>query len=233
MSIYAIGDLHLSFDERVDKPMDVFGELWLNHHQRLKENWEKTVTDNDTVIIAGDISWALVKEEAYADFAWIHQLPGKKVIIKGNHDLWWTGITKLNKLYDDITFLQNDYYVADGYAICGSRGWICPGNDDFSSQDEKIYKRELLRVEASLKMAKAAGYEKIIGVLHYPPTNEKFQMSGFTELFSRNGAEQVVYGHLHGKDVFKNGLSGNLNGVSYRLVSLDYVNAVPALIVEG
>lgn len=233
MSIYAIADLHLSFDERIDKPMDIFGSQWENHADRLKENWINTVTDEDTVIIPGDISWALVKDEAYKDIEWIHNLPGKKVITKGNHDLWWTGITKLNKLYEDVYFLQNTFYVAEGTAICGSRGWLCPGYDGFTEQDEKIYRRELLRLEASLEMAKKAGYEDIIGVLHYPPTNDKFQKSGFTELFEKYGVKTVIYGHLHGKDSYKHGLQANYNGVNYSLVSLDYLNACPKLIREG
>lgn len=233
MSIYAIADLHLSFDERIDKPMDIFGSQWENHADRLKENWINTVTDEDTVIIPGDISWALVKDEAYKDIEWIHNLPGKKVITKGNHDLWWTGITKLNKLYEDVYFLQNTFYVAEGTAICGSRGWLCPGYDGFTEQDEKIYRRELLRLEASLEMAKKAGYEDIIGVLHYPPTNDKFQKSGFTELFEKYGVKTVIYGHLHGKDSYKHGIQANYNGVNYSLVSLDYLNACPKLIREG
>ena len=233
MSIYAIADLHLSFDERIDKPMDIFGSQWENHAERLKENWIKTVTDEDTVIIPGDISWALVKDEAYKDIEWIHNLPGKKVITKGNHDLWWTGITKLNKLYDDVYFLQNTIYEAEGVAICGSRGWLCPGYDGFTEQDEKIYRRELLRLEASLEMAKKAGFEEIIGVLHYPPTNDKFQKSGFTELFEKYGVKTVIYGHLHGKDSYKHGLQANYNGVNYSLVSLDYLDACPKLIREG
>lgn len=233
MSIYAIADLHLSFDERIDKPMDIFGSQWENHAERLKENWIKTVTDEDTVIIPGDISWALVKDEAYKDIEWIHNLPGKKVITKGNHDLWWTGITKLNKLYDDVYFLQNTIYETEGVAICGSRGWLCPGYDGFTEQDEKIYRRELLRLEASLEMAKKAGFEEIIGVLHYPPTNDKFQKSGFTELFEKYGVKNVIYGHLHGKDSYKHGLQANYNGVNYSLVSLDYLDACPKLIREG
>lgn len=233
MSIYAIADLHLSFDERIDKPMDIFGSQWENHAERLKENWIKTVTDEDIVIIPGDISWALVKDEAYKDIEWIHNLPGKKVITKGNHDLWWTGITKLNKLYDDVYFLQNTIYEAEGVAICGSRGWLCPGYDGFTEQDEKIYRRELLRLEASLEMAKKAGFEEIIGVLHYPPTNDKFQKSGFTELFEKYGVKTVIYGHLHGKDSYKHGLQANYNGVNYSLVSLDYLDACPKLIREG
>lgn len=232
MSIFAIGDLHLSFDERVDKPMGVFGHLWDNHEERLKKNWIENISDDDTVIIAGDISWALAKDEAYKDIEWIHDLPGKKVIIKGNHDLWWTGITKLNQLHDDVYFLQNTFYEAEGVAICGSRGWTCPGTDSFTQKDEKIYKRELLRVEASLKMAKDAGFEEIIGMLHYPPTNDKMQPSEFTALFEKYGVRKVVYGHLHGPDVFSHGIKGNLNGVSYSLVSLDYLEAMPLKIKE-
>lgn len=230
MSIYAIGDPHLSFDERVDKPMDIFGPAWDNHAQRLMENWIKTVRPEDTVIVAGDISWALSKDEAYADFEWLHSLPGQKVIIKGNHDLWWTGITRLNSLYDDVYFLQNTFFAAGDTAICGSRGWLCPGFEGYSQQDEKIYKREILRLEASLKMAADAGYEDIVGVLHYPPTNDKFQRSGFTELFEKYKVRNVVYGHLHGKESYSKGIKGNLNGVSYQLVSLDYLDACPKLI---
>ena len=112
MKIFAIGDLHLSFDERIEKPMDVFGPRWVNHYQRVREHWEAMVDSEDVVIIPGDVSWGLRQEEALADFAWIHQLPGRKVITKGNHDLWWTSVTKLNKLYDDITFLQNHCFPA-------------------------------------------------------------------------------------------------------------------------
>lgn len=233
MSIFAIGDLHLSFDERVDKPMDIFGSVWESHAEKLKEKWIETVEDKDTVILAGDISWALTKEEAYADFEWLHNLPGQKVIIKGNHDLWWTGITKLNDIYDDIYFLQNTFYEAENTAICGTRGWVCPGHEGFDSHDEKIYKRELLRLEASLAMAKEKGFDDIIGVLHYPPTNDKLQKSGFTELFEKYGVRKVVYGHLHGKESYSKGLKANLNGVSYGLVSLDYLDAEPTLIKEG
>ncbi len=232
MSIFAIGDLHLSFDERVDKPMDVFGHLWDGHEERLKKNWIENISDRDTVILAGDLSWALQKDEAYKDIEWIHELPGRKVVIKGNHDLWWTGIKKLNQLHEDVYFLQNTFFDAEGTAICGSRGWTCPGSDSFTQKDEKIYRRELLRVEASLKLAKEEGYEEIIGALHYPPTNDKMQVSGFTELFEKYDVRKVVYGHLHGPDVFGNGLQGNLNGVSYSLVSLDYLKAMPMKVKE-
>ena len=231
MNIYAIGDLHLSFDERIEKPMDIFGERWVNHYIKLKENWEKIVKEDDYVIIAGDISWGLRLDEAMADFEWIHQLPGKKIITKGNHDLWWSSISRLNKLYDDITFLQNTVYmIEDKVAVCGTRGWICPGTDGFDSHDQKIYNREVLRLKLSLDEAKKKNPEYIIGVLHYPPTNDKFQPSDFTDTMTEYGVRKCVYGHLHGTEAFKNGFKGVLNGVNYSLVSLDYLDAVPKLI---
>lgn len=227
MSIYAIGDLHLSMDPKIDKPMDIYGGIWVDHARKVKENCEKKITDNDTLIIAGDISWALKLPDAMADLKWISKLPGKKVCFKGNHDLWWSGIKKLNTLFDDITFMQNDVYMVEKIAICGTRGWICPGTDGFEASDEKIYKRELLRLEASLKAAIAADAQEIIGVMHYSPTNDKKQLSGFTDLFEKYGVKEVVFGHLHGHDAERNKEPFNLNGVTYRLVSLDGIDADP------
>ncbi len=233
MKIFAIADLHLSFDKSVEKPMDIYGGQWVNHTERLKENWISAITSEDLVLIPGDISWALKRDEAIADLEWIHGLPGKKIFIKGNHDLWWTGVGKLNKLYADMFFLQNDFYSVGEIAICGSRGWVCPGSDEFTVHDNKIYEREALRLEFSLDAARKSGYERIIGMLHYPPTNDRMHNSKFTELFTKYGVEKVVYGHLHGKDGFKNGLKGVFNGVEYKLVSLDYLQCNPAEIVEA
>ena len=139
MSIFAIGDLHLSFDETVDKPMDVFGAGWTDHEDRIKENWIDNVREHDTVIIAGDVSWGLKLQQAAADFQWIDSLPGKKLIFKGNHDLWWNGINKMNSMFDSITFVQNTAVYAEGWYICGSRGWVCPGDPGYTEEDEKIY----------------------------------------------------------------------------------------------
>ena len=135
MSIYAIGDLHLSFAPGVEKPMDIYGSAWNGHAQRLKENWVELIRPEDTVILAGDISWGLKLSEAVYDLEWIDRLPGKKVIFKGNHDLWWSGIGKLNRLYDSIHFVQNTAWEAEGWFLCGSRGWLCPGSEDFTVQD--------------------------------------------------------------------------------------------------
>ncbi len=227
MSIYAISDLHLSFGEGIDKPMDIYGGEWTDHPCKLKKIWTQTIAPEDTVILAGDISWALKLHDAMPDLDWIDSLPGRKLIVKGNHDLWWTGITRMNRLYENIAFLQNTFYPAEGWAICGSRGWLCPGSEGFTLQDEKIYRRELLRLRASLASARDSGFSKILGVMHYPPANDKFQPSGFMDLFSEFGADTVVYGHLHGEDACGHAFERNMNGVEYRMVSLDYLKNRP------
>lgn len=241
MKIFAIGDLHLSFGENVEKPMDIFGGQWVGHADKLYSHWMENVSDEDTVIVCGDISWGLRLDEAKADLDWIHALPGKKIFFKGNHDLWWQSIGKLNKLYDDDTmkFVQNQCTIVEDTengiktAICGTRGWICPGTEGFSEHDRKIYDRELLRLRFSLEEGKKAGADQIIGVLHYPPTNDKKLGSGFTDLMSEFGVKTCVYGHLHGKEAFKNGIQSTLNGVNYKLVSLDYVEGMPKEIYPG
>lgn len=236
MSIYAIGDTHLSLNKDVEKPMDIFGPEWENHAEKLKLAWEKNITEEDVVIINGDISWALRLPEAMADLDFIHDLPGRKVLLKGNHDLWWTSISKLNKLYEDLYFLQNDFYSIKDVAICGSRGWACPGNEDFTSHDRKIYDRELIRMRMSLAAAELAGFGKdekgiIIGIMHYPPTNDSLEDSGFTELFQEFGVKTVVYGHLHNVENHKKGLKGMHKGVEYKLVAFDYLKGNPVKII--
>jgi predicted phosphohydrolase len=234
MGIYAIADLHLSFS--AEKPMDIYGGEWINHTDKVKKNWEAMIADEDTVILPGDISWALRLEEAQEDLEWISRLPGKKILIKGNHDLWWNSIGKLNALYENMVFLQNSFYEAEGYAICGSRGWTCPDDDDFTVHDEKIYKRELGRLRTSLEAAAKAGYGskygggekgRILGVTHYPPASESAGRSGFTEIFEEFGVHKVIYGHLHGKDAYGNGIKGIRNGIEYILTSVDYLKCIP------
>lgn len=224
MALYAIADLHLSFSS--DKPMDIYGAAWKNHTERVKEAWQSKINQEDTVIIAGDISWGLRLSEAMADLEWIHQLPGKKVMVKGNHDPWWASVSKLNALFEDMFFLQNTFYPYEDYAICGSRGWVCPGSSEFGAHDEKIYQRELLRVRASFEAALKAGYQKYVGVLHYPPANEKKDDSGFTEIFEEYGAEKVVYGHLHGERG-RYAVQESRGQVEYHLISCDYLGCDP------
>ena len=236
MKIFAIGDLHLSFGETVEKPMDIFGGQWIGHTEKLYKSWHEKISDEDIVIICGDISWGLKLEEAKADLDWIHGLPGRKLLFRGNHDLWWKSIGKLNELYDDGTmeFVQNRCVVAEvpgqgpgRVAVCGTRGWICPGTEGFTQHDRKIYQREAARLRMSLEDARKAGAETIIGVLHFPPTNDKRQRSDFTDLMTEYGVKTCVYGHLHGREAFKNGLKGLYNGVEYKLVSLDYLDGMP------
>ncbi len=221
MALYVIGDLHLSLGG--DKPMEVFGAHWDAHYEKVKNDWLERISETDTVILPGDISWAITFEGAKIDLEWIHQLPGKKIIFKGNHDYWWVSKTKMDPVFDSINFVHNSFGVYEDYAICGTRGWICPG-EEFTLEDEKVYKRELMRLENSIRQAQAKGFDKIIGVLHYPPTNEKKEPSGFTELFQKYDIKQVVYGHIHGKSNFRNALKGNFNGVNYHLTSCDFLD---------
>lgn len=220
MSLYAIGDLH--FSTAVNKPMNVFGKNWDNHEEKIINDWKNQVKNEDTVLIVGDTSWAINMNEAEADLDIIHNLPGRKIYIKGNHDYWWTTITKLNKLYDDMSFLQNNYYEYGEYAICGTRGWICPNDFKFTEEDDKIYKREAHRLKLSLNAAKKAGFKKFIVITHYPPTNDKLESSLFTQIYEEYEVEKVIYGHLHGKESFKMGLKGIRNNIEYCLVSCDY-----------
>jgi len=241
MSLFAIGDLHLSFGGKVDKPMDIYGGPWIRHWEKLKSHWEHFVKEEDTVILPGDISWAMHLEDAMEDLLWIASLPGKKVILRGNHDLWWSSITKLSRIDDSLYFLQNNCYEGEHFIIFGTRGWICPGDRDFEEErDRKIYKRELIRLNLSLEEALAfkAKSERegkckaLSGAMHFPPLNEKKEKSEFTELFSKHEVSKVVYGHLHGENAYRNGPEGMHDGVDYILCSLDKLQGVPKLILE-
>ncbi|RKD22373.1 hypothetical protein SAMN02745883_00786 [Caminicella sporogenes DSM 14501] len=229
MALFAIGDLHLSFSS--NKPMDVFGENWINHTEKIKNNWIKNIKGEDTILIPGDISWAMKLKEAIYDLNWINNLPGKKILIRGNHDYWWTSLSKMNSLFENMMFLQNNYFTYEDYAICGTRGWICPNENKFDEHDKKIYERELHRLRLSLNAAVKDGYDKFIVMTHYPPTNEKFEKSGFIEIYEEYKVEKVVYGHLHDLDSFEAGLKGVLNGVEYILTSCDYLNFNPIRIL--
>jgi len=226
MALYTISDLHLGFN--VEKPMDIFGDRWKDHCNKIKKNWLGKITEQDMVLIAGDISWSLKEQDSKYDLDWINQLPGKKIISKGNHDYWWGSISKLNNIYENTKFLQNNFYVYEDYAICGTRGWICPGGDNkYSAKDEKIYNREQIRLKLSLDAAKSSGFEKIIVMLHYPPTNEKFEESEFIKIIKQYKVEKVIYGHLHGPVLSGNLLVGYFDEVEYILTSADYLDFNP------
>ena len=229
MALYALSDLHL--DLSGSKPMEVFGEKWYKHDQNIKNNWMNEITNDDTILIAGDVSWAMSMDESINELEWIHQLSGRKIFVKGNHDYWSTSIKKLNDLYEDMDFIQNNFFTYKDYAICGSRGWIMPSSDDFTQHDNKVYKREIIRLKLSFDSAVKNGYNKIIAMIHYPPITDKQKQNEFTELFNEYGVCKVIYGHLHGV-ASHNAFEGINNGVEYILTSSDYLDFKPTKILE-
>ncbi len=253
MSIYAIADLHLSFS--TDKPMDVFGPAWENHAARLEECWRSKIKPEDTVLIPGDISWGISLKEALADLQFIESLPGTKILSKGNHDLWW-GTTKkvedflVENSLTSIKILKNNGYVVGNTLIAGSRGWLLPENPESKKEDEKIYLREVGRLERSLSDSirmyeqmhltdeeKEPGEEtgpsgnrmqsaRRIAMLHYPPIYDPQHDNGFTRALEKYGVELCLYGHLHGR-AHQRAFNGMRNGIEYRLIAGDYLRFDP------
>ena len=231
MSLYAIGDLH--FSTAVNKPMDVFDKRWKNHVVKIEKYWKKRVTENDTVVITGDHSWGRDLAECQADLDFIMALPGRKILLRGNHDMFWDAkkTENLNEMFrGKLEFLQNNFYTYEDYALVGTKGYCYEGKDSYE-HFLKIRERELGRLRCSFEGAKAAGYEKFIMFLHYPPTNKHEKEGVFTELAREFGVRQVVYSHLHGKDRFDYSITGEHDGIKYSLVSSDYLDFVPRLIV--
>ncbi len=232
MSIYAISDLHLSFAK--DKPMDIFGDNWKNHPQKIKENWSKTIKENDVVLVPGDISWAKNMQEFEPDINFIHNLTGKKIFLSGNHDYWWGSTSALNDLYSDMTFMKNNFipFKDRGFALCGTRGWLCPNDTYYTDHDEKIYKREVGRLKLSLDLAQKSGFDRFIVMLHYPPTNDKKENSLFIDTLREFNVETVIYGHLHGENSFYSSFQGDVDGINFILVSADFLDFIPIKIFD-
>lgn len=231
MSLYAIGDLHLSFT--ANKPMDIFGKEWKDHVKKIEKNWNKMISSGDTVVLAGDHSWGRNLKEAEADLEFIASLPGRKILLRGNHDMFWdAGRTKrLNEKYNGrLFFLQNNFYSYGNTALVGTKGYCYEGKDS-PEHFEKLVKRELERLRLSYELAMAAGYTSFIQFLHYPPTSIGEEESGFTRMALEYGADQVIYAHCHGKDRFQDSFLGNVDGVNYRLVSSDYLKFKPERIL--
>ena len=223
MKVFAIGDLHLPGS--LDKTMDMFGSHWEGHWDKIRMDWQKRVQPTDLVLLPGDISWAMKLEEAGQDLAEIHEMPGTKVMIRGNHDFWWSSLSKMfAALPPSILPLQNQAHRVGDFVVCGTRGWTCPSDAAFKQEDKKIYDREVGRLELSLKAAQKLSDQgtSLLAMIHYPPFNERREESGFTQLFREYGVRQVVYGHLHGKSL-QFAFEGELNGVSYTLVSCDHL----------
>lgn len=231
MALYVIADLHLSED--TNKPMDVFGKVWENHKKRLETEWRSTVTDKDTVVIPGDISWGMRFDNTEKDMLFIHSLPGKKIIGKGNHDYWWGTLSKLNAFRDSIgadsiSFLFNNAYKADGKVICGSRGWF-PDNT-YGPDDEKIAQREAGRLRRSLEAGRtlATEGEELIVFLHYPPCYRGVKCTPVADVIKEFGVKRCYYGHLHGAP--RQLLEKSYGVCDLKLISADELGFKPLLI---
>lgn len=225
MALYAIGDLHLSFG--TDKPMDVFGGAWIDHVEKLRAGLAD-IRPEDTTVLLGDLSWALGMENAAEDFAFIHRIPGRKIILKGNHDYWWTTAAKFYRFcqehgFSDMFVLNNNCYFYEDIAIAGTRGWFQEENPAEGSHNDKVFKRELIRLETSLKAAEG---REIYCFLHYPPRYRGYECREILDFFQKYGVKLCCYGHLHG-DSHKLALEGCFEGVDYRLAAADYINFRP------
>lgn len=223
MKIFAVSDLHLSIAS--DKPMNVFGGSWEGYWEKIKENWLNKVTENDVVLIAGDISWGMSLEQALPDLEAIAALPGKKVLTKGNHDYWWSTYKKITSLnLENMYFIQNNAVKIGDYIFCGTRGWTVDDDDNLSPEDKKIYDREVIRLGLTLKSAEQlrVNGETVVGMIHYPPFNYRFEDSDFTKLFEEYGVKKVIYGHLHGNSArFKDVV--NKRETNFYLTSCDFL----------
>ena len=229
MALYAIGDLHLCLG--APKPMDVFGGAWVGYMQKLREGLS-VIGPDDTTVLLGALSWALDLESAAADFSWINEIPGRKIILKGNHDYWWSTAAKFYKFCEKNGFsnqwiLNNNHFEYEGYAICGTRGWFYE-EDRSGEHDEKVFKRELMRLEASLKSA--GDLHKIV-FLHYPPKYKGYECQEIIDLMKRYDVRQCYYGHLHGAS---HGLAmeGQWDGIEYHLVSADKLCFRPFMVIS-
>ena len=228
MAIFAIADLHLSFNE--NKPMNIFGEKWQNHEEKIKQDWLKKVTEKDTVLLPGDFSWSMYLKDTKADFEYLDKLPGRKILLKGNHDYWWSTLNKMQKYVEEnnfknIDFLYNNSYEVEGNIIAGTRGWV----QSNEQEDKKMINRESIRLEISIKdgIQKFGEDKPIIICMHYPPyTNYNKQNlidSPFIEIMRKYNVKKCIYGHLHGESI-KEAIQGNIKEIDTTLVSADGVN---------
>ena len=233
MALYIIGDLHLSFG--TDKPMNIFGGNWENHTEKLKQDWLSKVNQEDTVILAGDFSWATYLQDTYKDFEYINEFPGKKILLKGNHDYWWTTVTSMKNYlnennFENIDFLYNNSYEIENKIIVGTRGWALNDTDN----SEKMINREVARLELSIKDAieKYGEDKEIICVIHYPPITYTNKKNKFTELMQKYGIKRCYYAHLHGNS-HKEAIEGNIDGIEYKLISGDYLDFKLVKIIDN
>ena len=228
MSLYAIADLHLSLG--TDKPMDIFGG-WDNYIERLDKNWRSTVKSEDTVVIAGDISWAMRLEQTFKDFSFIESLPGRKIFLKGNHDYWWTTRKKIEAYlkennFKSISILFNSAEVVENFAVCGTRGW---SYDCSTQEDVKILNREVGRLTMSIEQARKLDREVIV-FLHYPPVFSGYECTEIMNVLREYKIKKCYYGHIHVKQIGKKAITGFHNGIDFHMISSDQVGFVPVLV---
>ena len=225
MSIYVIADLHLSFNQH--KPMDIFGENWAEHEEKIRNDWIKKVKEEDLVILPGDFSWETYLENTKLDFEYLNKLPGKKLLLKGNHDYWWTTITSMRKYlkeneFTNIDFIYNNSYEFENKIICGTRGWSIADEE----MDKKLINRELIRLELSIKdgIAKYGEDKEIVIFMHYPPITKARiitnQEAEFFKMMKKYNVKRCYYGHLHGSSI-ADAIEGKVEGIEFKLVSAD------------
>ena len=236
MAIFTISDLHLSLD--TDKSMEVFGYAWNNYIQRIYDNWTSMIGNEDTVIVGGDISWAMHLKDCKRDFSFLNSLPGKKLLFKGNHDYWWESMTKMNAFakengFDTFSFMQNNCVICEDALICGTRGWSLPADGGFGDDDRKIYQRELLRLELSFeegnRICKQTDFEpsKRICVFHYPPFSREGDIDAeIIQLLKKYSVTHCIYGHLHSAGT-SFAVEGVVEGIQFYLASGDYIAFSP------
>ena len=248
MSLYAIGDLHLHYQSVLKAPNQLHDRVWRKHEEKLLKNCRKMITEEDTLVLVGDHSWGKNLSECEMDLQYIMDLPGRKILTRGNHDMFWdvkkTG--QLNALYQPkLTFLQDRYETYRDYALVGTKGFTFEGpfyldrrgrivgwDEKAEEHARKLVERELLRLRKSFELAKADGYRKFIMFLHYPPTNILEEKSGFTDMAQEYGAEQIIYAHCHGESRFHDSIQGEYHGIRYQLVSGDYLKWKPVKILD-
>ncbi len=233
MSLFALSDTHLSLSN--DKPMDIFGNRWNDYAKKLDNGWRKVVTDKDTVVIAGDVSWGISLEEAKKDLLYIDSLPGNKIISKGNHDYWWSTLSKINTFFEEngittIKVMHNNAFVVDKITVCGTRGWFSEGKNAPREADyNKIVSREAGRLELSIKEAlKLSRDNELVVFLHFPPVYKDYICTEILDVLHKYNIKRVYYGHIHG--VYSLPRTINYDGIEFNITSADYLNFIPLLI---
>lgn len=224
MAIYVIADLHLSFSQ--DKPMSIFGENWEGHSEKIKNNWISKVKPEDTVVLPGDFSWAMYLQDTYKDFEYLNSLPGKKLLLKGNHDYWWTTVTNMRNFLEEnkfknIDFIYNNSYLVENKILTGTRGWNLLDTENSS----KMIKRESIRLQLAIEdgIKKYGDDKEIIAFMHYPPISNTNKKSEFLKILKQYDIKRCYYGHLHGKS-HQDAVEGIVDGIEFKLVSADYLN---------